>query len=35
MKFLTSKLNQGMKINYLCFELPHEKAIEETADEQQ
>jgi tRNA (guanine-N7-)-methyltransferase len=22
-------LDQGMKINYLCFELPHEKAIEE------
>jgi len=26
-------LNQGMKINYLCFELPHEKDIEEPADE--
>ena len=26
-------LNQGMKINYLCFELPHEKTIEETVDE--
>ncbi|MBN1144142.1 MAG: tRNA (guanosine(46)-N7)-methyltransferase TrmB [Bacteroidales bacterium] len=25
-------LNQGMKINYLCFELPHEKTIEETVD---
>jgi tRNA (guanine-N7-)-methyltransferase len=26
-------LNQGMKINYLCFELPHEKTIEEKIDE--
>lgn len=28
-------LDQGMRITYLCFELPHEKAIEEPADEQQ
>jgi tRNA (guanine-N7-)-methyltransferase len=26
-------LEQGMKINYLCFELPHEEAIEEPAGE--
>src|SRR5512145_359583 len=26
-------LNQGMKITYLCFELPQEKTIEETVDE--
>ena len=26
-------LDQGMKINYLCFELPHDKAIEEPAEE--
>jgi tRNA (guanine-N7-)-methyltransferase len=25
-------LEKGMKINYLCFELPHDKAIEEPAD---
>jgi tRNA (guanine-N7-)-methyltransferase len=28
-------LDKGMKINYLCFELPHDKAIEEPADEKQ
>jgi tRNA (guanine-N7-)-methyltransferase len=28
-------LDKGMKINYLCFELPHEKAIKEPADEEQ
>jgi tRNA (guanine-N7-)-methyltransferase len=26
-------LSQGMKITYLCFELPHEKAIDEPAEE--
>jgi tRNA (guanine-N7-)-methyltransferase len=26
-------LDQGMKINYLCFELPHEKTIEEPPEE--
>jgi tRNA (guanine-N7-)-methyltransferase len=25
-------LDKGMKINYLCFELPHDKTIEEPAD---
>jgi tRNA (guanine-N7-)-methyltransferase len=28
-------LDQGMKINYLCFELPHDKTIEEPVEEQQ
>jgi tRNA (guanine-N7-)-methyltransferase len=27
-------LDQGMKIHYLCFELPHDKNIEEPEDEQ-
>ncbi len=27
-------LDQGLKINYLCFELPYDKDIEEPADEQ-
>jgi len=26
-------INQGMKINYLCFELPHDKEIEEIPEE--
>jgi hypothetical protein len=26
-------LDQGMKITYLCFELSHEKTIEEPAEE--
>jgi len=28
-------LDQGMKINYLCFELPNDKEIEEIPEEQE